>query len=243
MAVAKIIFKLGAKRLSAAQKRALAKAIKASALKRARKSGLKTTALKMKRAKFAVKYGKTVNRLQSAKVKGLRDVNVSRVKLTKRLQAYDALNHPNRLKKSLGLFNEKKAAAAFKKADKEYVRSMIRVGKSSKKVASLQNKLTRLDKKDLKLMASIDRSIKGKQSALKEAQKYAKISKTGMAPTQAIKRGNPLSARVGNTVLREVGTLDVKRSIAYSAALTYAFNQDYYNQKIANKYKELKNKT
>lgn len=178
MAVAKIIFKLGAKRLSAAQKRALAKAIKASALKRARKANFRTAGLKMKRARFAVKYGKTVNRLQSAKVKGLRDVNVSRVKLTKRLQTYDALNHPSRLKKSLGLFNEKKAAAAFKKADREYVRSMIQVGKSSKKVASLQNKLNKLDNKDLKLMKSIDKSIRSSQTAVKEAEKYAKISGT-----------------------------------------------------------------
>lgn len=205
MAVGKIIFKLGAKRLSAAQKRALAKAIKASALKRARKANFKTAGLKMKRAKFAVKYGKTVNRLQSAKVKGLRDVNVSRVKLTKRLQTYDALNHPSRLKKSLGLFNEKKAAAAFKKADKEYVRSMIQVGKSSKKVASLQNKLNRLDKKDLRLMASIDKSIRSSQSAVKEAEKYAKISGTKINKS-----------------------LDLSYSKAQSEAMGRAFNYTFY---------------
>jgi len=63
MALAKIAFKFGSSRLSAAQKRALAKAIKASALKRSRKAKFKAFKITARRGRVGARKVKLTKKL------------------------------------------------------------------------------------------------------------------------------------------------------------------------------------
>jgi len=176
--VGKVIFKLGAKRLSAAQKKALAKAIKASALKRARSSAYKSAMTTRNRVRLGVRVAKATKKLNVYKAKNLSNSKVFMSAQLKRTAAENKFKNPSAVKKLIGLHNAKSAAVAFKKADKEFVKASLRNQQSAMKVQAMQSKLAKLANKDKALIKRIEKLSNRSLIAQKEAQKYAKLSGT-----------------------------------------------------------------
>jgi hypothetical protein len=165
--VSKIVFKLGRKTLSAAQKRALAKAIKASALKRARRSLFKSNTLKRKSVKFAKKsvhrsFKLTRSLRQTNNLLKVRQASASKFRL-KRSIAESNFKNPSIMRKLTGV-GSKQAELSFKSADAAFVRydtrlqkTIIKSNKINKALEAITAKKARFASKIAKLDATTSR--------------------------------------------------------------------------------------
>jgi len=179
--VGKIIFKLGRKTLSAAQKRALAKAIKASALKRARRSLLKSKGLRRKSVKFAKKSIIRSKRLKSSLRKTnnllkIRQVSASKYRL-KRSIAESKFKNPSIMRKLTGL-GSKQAEISFKSADAAFVRYDTRLQKTIAKSSRINKALEAITAKKSRIASKITKQNATTAKLKAEAAKYAKLSGT-----------------------------------------------------------------
>ena len=195
MALAKIAFKLGGSRLSAAQKRALAKAIRASALRRSKRASKRIVKFGLKRKKIANRSVILTKKLSAARaLKSQRAVRSSKLLLA-RASAENKYKNPSFISSSLGLNNPQKALKQFKKADKAYVKAMVFTNRSEKQVAALQNKLLKSQGLDTKLINKITKNQNTAAMQIVQANRYAKIA--GVAAT----------AKAGNEVFKIAKTI------------------------------------
>jgi hypothetical protein len=177
--VSKIIFRLGRKRLSAAQKRALAKAIKASALKRAKRSAIRGAKLTKRSAKFAtraaIKSKRINSRLKSVNnLVKVRSASAAKYQL-KRSVAESKFKNPSIAARLTGL-GLKNSELSFKRADAEFVRYNARLQKSLIKQMRLNRTLESINAKQTRFASKITK-INANTARLKaEAAKYAKLS-------------------------------------------------------------------
>jgi len=178
---AKIIFKLGRKRLSAAQKRALAKAIKASALKRARRSSFKSLNLTRKSVRFASKAAVRSKKLKSSiksvnNLVKVRSASAAKFKL-KRSIAENKFKNPSIVSKLTGM-GMKNAERNFKKADAAFVRYDSRLQRSLVKQMRLNKSLEKISTKQASFAKKIAKTNATTAALKAEASKYAKLSGT-----------------------------------------------------------------
>jgi len=188
--LSKIAFKLGGKRLSAAQKKALAKAIRASALKRSRRASYKATRLAARKTKRFATSRKRVMRLTN-RVSRLRPRYEASARLTqqaglKRLVLQDKLKNPSLAKRALGLHNPKKAAAAFRRADRDFIRASRVSEQQLARLEKYTRKMAKISRNDVRFNKAIDRKIaratKTATLQLNQAKGYAQIAGLPISP-------------------------------------------------------------
>ena len=224
MALARIAFKFGSSRLSAAQKRALAKAIKASASKRSRKAKFKAFKITARKGRVAARKVKLTKKLGFSKqLYAGRAARSSKLLLAK-TTAENKYKNPSFISKQLGLNNPEKALRNFKRADRAYVRAMVQTTKSEKSIASLQNRLMKAQKLDDKLIKRLAKSNALEILHLNDAKKYAKISGV------AIKAADTSMTKAKADALSRSFDKGFYGALAATTGLTVAANVKYKKQ-------------